>query len=77
MIKHVIITLHEEYIESLPEIITDLHNMGMVVSREYDSGIVIGSVEEEKIENIRGLHVVQSVSEEKTIQISPPDAEIQ
>ncbi|MEX2591246.1 MAG: hypothetical protein WD426_00635 [Anditalea sp.] len=77
MKKNVIITVAEQYLNCLGDIADKLRADGLHIKRLYDFGVVVGEIEEKKIDRILTHKEIDSCSEEKKIQLPPPDADEQ
>ena len=77
MKKKVIITISEQYLNGLDSVVAKLKEDGLVVSRLYDYGVIVGEIEENNLDYILVHKEVLSCSEEKKIHITPPDSDIQ
>jgi hypothetical protein len=77
MEKNVIITVAEKYLHCLDAIAEKLRSDGLHIKRLYDFGVIIGVIEKTQIEKIMAHKEIESCSEDKKIQLPPPDADEQ
>lgn len=77
MEKNVIITVAEQHLNNLGAIADKLRADGLHIKRLYEFGVIIGVVEERIIDKILAHKEIESCSEEKRIQLPPPDEEEQ
>ena len=75
--RQIIITISEIYLDRLNIVAEQLHREGLLIIKLYEFGVIIGMAEEEVILKIRDHKEVASLVEEKRVDISPPDLEIQ
>ena len=75
--RQIIITISEVYLDRLSIVAEQLHREGLIITRLYEFGVIIGIAEEEIIPKIRNHKEVASLVEEKQVNIPPPDSEIQ
>jgi hypothetical protein len=77
MKKKVIITISEQYLNGLDDLVGKLKEEGLLVIRLYDYGVIVGEIEENKLDYILVHKEVLSCSEDKKIKTPPPDSNIQ
>ncbi len=77
MKKKVIITISEDYLKGLDIIVAKLREEGLHVNRLYDYGVIVGEIEENSVHCILVHKEILSCSEEKIIQLPPPDSDVQ
>lgn len=77
MLKNIVITISESYLDKLKSIADLLKRDGMTITNLYDFGVITGNAEDKIINKLRDHKEIISLTEEKQAFISPPDAEIQ
>ncbi|HEU4678467.1 MAG TPA: hypothetical protein VFS35_03030 [Terrimicrobiaceae bacterium] len=78
MKKQVLISIDDSYMDRLPDVIEALEGEGLEVSRSLEAlGVVSGAAEEGSFSSLRGVEGVNSLEEERTAKIVPPDAPLQ
>lgn len=50
---------------------------GLIITQLYEFGVIVGIADEEVILKIRNYEEILSLSEEKEVTITPPEADIQ
>lgn len=73
MKKNVVITVAEQYLNCLDAIADKLRAEGLQIKRQYEFGVIIGVIEEKNMDKILTHKEIVSCSEEKKIQLPPPD----
>lgn len=75
---NVIITVQEQYLNRVPQVIHELENVGLTVDQVLGTlGQVIGHATEPHVHGLSGVAGVESVVPERRIVIAPPDSAIQ
>jgi len=78
MKKQVLISIDDSHMDRVSDVVEALRSEGLEVSRSLPAlGVVSGAAEEGKFSSLRGVKGVNSLEEEETIGIAPPDAPIQ
>ena len=76
MATRTIVTVDDEHIAVLGDVVERLRERGMTVDDVLESvGIVTGSTDD--VDALAGVEGVLSVDVERRVDIAPPDAEIQ
>jgi hypothetical protein len=76
--KPVSVTVRDDHLEALDDIVRGLQARGMQVDQVLGSlGIITGSAPEEALGALRSVDGVASVDEQLTHRIPPPDSPIQ
>ncbi|MDD2247695.1 MAG: hypothetical protein PHC39_11615 [Proteiniphilum sp.] len=75
--RHIVITISEYYLDRLNSLAESLREEGLTITRLYEFGVIIGFAEDELIMRIRNHEGIVSLTEEKQIDIPPPDSDIQ
>ena len=76
--KNIVITISDNFVNELKSIAQELHKDGLIITNVYEFGVIIGTVDDDKIiEKLRKHKEVISLTEEKQANISPPESEIQ
>lgn len=74
----VIITVQEQYLNRVPQVVHELENVGLTVDQVLGTlGQVIGHATEPHVSGLSGVIGVESVVPERRIVIAPPDSGIQ
>lgn len=72
------ISVKDEQLPRFSEVVKQLKKTGLQVEQTLESvGVVTGSIESEKIPDIRKIAGVSNVDESRDVQIAPPDSEVQ
>lgn len=75
---NVIITVQEQYLNRVPQVVHELENVGLTVDQVLGTlGQVIGHATEPHVHGLSGVMGVESVVKERRIVIDPPDSGIQ
>lgn len=77
MKKNVVITLMESEEKRLDLIIESLRKVGLEVHNTFQFGVITGSIDEKEIKNILEIKGVESISEDRSINLPPPDSPVQ
>ena len=76
--KNIVITISDKYLTELSSISESLRKDGFEISNVYEFGVLIGTVADENILNkLRKRKEIMALTEEKKVNIPPPDADIQ
>ena len=75
--KQIIITISAYYLDRLDIVAENLREEGVVITRLYEFGVIIGYAEEETIDKIRRHKEIVSLTDEKEAAIPPPEEDIQ
>ena len=74
----VIVTVADEHLAKLPEVAAQLKAHGLKVAHTMKStGTIAGSAPQKSLAKLRGVAGVAAVEASGSVQIAPPDAEIQ
>jgi hypothetical protein len=74
----VIVTVADEHLTKLPAVTRQLKARGLKVTQTMKhTGTIAGSAPREALEQLRGVAGVAAVEASGSVQIAPPDAEIQ
>lgn len=74
----VIITVQEQYLNRVPQVVHELENVGLTVDQVLGTlGQVIGHATELRISGLSAVTGVESVVPERRMGIAPPDSGIQ
>lgn len=72
------VSVKEEHRPHFAELVKQLKKTGLVVEQELHSvGVVTGSIESEKVEDLKRLTGVAHVEESRNVQIVPPESKVQ
>jgi hypothetical protein len=72
------LSVSDDRIDQFPEVVDRAREAGLDVWQELDLiGVVSGSIDEERLEELRRIPGVAAVEPEREFQIPPPDSEIQ
>ncbi len=72
------IVLEEGHLPKFNEVVRSLKKAGMTVENQLQStGIVTGSVDEKKIKQLQKVNGVAQIEREHSLQIAPPDSDVQ
>lgn len=77
MIKKIVITISEDYLDKIKSITESLIKEGLVVTNVYEFGVIIGNAEDINIIKLKNRREIISVTEEKHPSIDPPEEDIQ
>ncbi|WP_192822793.1 hypothetical protein [Rufibacter sp. LB8] len=77
MRKNIVITITEDCLDRLHIIASTLKQDGLQITNIFEYGVITGNVEDKSIEKLRSYDEILSLKEDQSIQISPPDSEIQ
>jgi hypothetical protein len=75
-VKKYIIAVDDATVPRLSELVTRLQEAGFQVTRKLEIGVIIGSVEEANLPQIRSLPGVVGVEEDRTIQLPSPESDV-
>jgi hypothetical protein len=70
MIKNIVITVSESYLDKLKSIADSLRKDGLTITNLYDFGVITGNAEEKIIKKLRDHKEIISLTEEKQAFIS-------
>ncbi len=73
----IVITISEIYLDQLSIVAENLREDGLIITHLYDFGVIIGMAEKEVILKIRNHKEIISMSEEKEVNLTPPESDIQ
>jgi hypothetical protein len=72
------LSVSDDRIDQFPDVVDRARAAGLDVWQELDLiGVVSGTIEEERLEELRRIPGVAAVEPEREFQIPPPDSEIQ
>ena len=72
------VSVKDEHLPRFPEFVKELKKTGFNVDQELASaGVVTGSIDDQKVHDLKKLIGVAHVEESRGIQIPPPESEIQ
>ena len=72
------VSIDEAHINQIQEVAAQLEAMGMEIKQTMPTiGLVIGSVQSEKIPSLYKVEGIQNVEPERTYQLAPPNSEVQ
>ena len=72
------VSIDEAHINQIQEIAAQLGAMGMEIKQTMPAiGLVIGSVQAEKIPSLYKVEGIQNVEPERTYQLAPPNSDVQ
>lgn len=74
--KNVIITLSESNVKNLSTVIKSLQKVGFEVENQFEYGVVTGRIDENMIDKLSKRKAIESISEEKNIQLPPFDSPV-
>jgi hypothetical protein len=77
MIKNIIVTVSENYLDKLQFVTDMLHKEGMTITNLYEFGVIIGNAEEEVIKKLTSNKAIISLTEDTQVYVPPPDTDIQ
>lgn len=75
--KRIVITISAYYLDRLDIVAESLREEGVTITRLYEFGVIIGYAEEETIDKIRHHEEIVSLTDEKEVNMPPPDADVQ
>ena len=75
--KSVIITLSESNVKNLSSVVKSLEKAGFEVENKFEYGVITGKIDENMIDKLSKRKSIESISEEKFIQLPPSDFPIQ
>jgi len=75
--KQIIITISAYYLDRLDVVAENLREEGVMITRLYEFGVIIGYAEEEIIDKIRHHKEIASLTDEKDVVIPPPEEDVQ
>ncbi|MEA4949731.1 MAG: hypothetical protein VB068_08800 [Petrimonas sp.] len=75
--RQIVITISAYYLDRLDIVAENLREEGVMITRLYEFGVIIGYAEEETIDKIRHHKEIVSLTDEKEAIIPPPDEDIQ
>jgi methylmalonyl-CoA mutase cobalamin-binding subunit len=72
------VSVQEEHRPRFAELVKQLKKTGLNVEQElHSAGVVTGSIESEKVQELKKLTGVAHVEESQPIQIAPPGSKVQ
>ena len=72
------VSVKEEHRPRFAELVKQLKKSGLTVDQElHTAGVVTGSIESEKVQDLKKLTGVAHVEESRNVQISPPGFDVQ
>jgi hypothetical protein len=72
------ISVGDQHLSQFAKVLKDAEKAGMKVEKKHkDLGVATGSIDADKIDSLRKVEGVDHVEEERQIQISPPESDIQ
>jgi methylmalonyl-CoA mutase cobalamin-binding subunit len=72
------VSVKEEHRPHFAELVKQLKKSGLTVDQElHTAGVVTGSIESEKVQELKKLAGVAHVEESRNFQISPPGSDVQ
>lgn len=72
------VSISDDQIDRFSEVVDQARAAGLEVWQELDLiGVVSGSIDEERMDELRGLPGVAAVEPERDFEIAPPESEIQ
>jgi hypothetical protein len=78
MKKQIVVSIDDSHLDRMPAVLDRLKQEGLEVQRSMPLlGVVSGAVEQEKFSSLREIDGVNSVEEERGVDIGPPDSAIQ
>lgn len=75
--KQIVITVSAYYLDRLDVVAENLREEGVTITRLYEFGVIVGYAEEETIAKIRQHDEIVSLTDEKEVDIPPPEEDIQ
>lgn len=75
--RQIVITISAYYLDRLDIVAENLREEGVMITRLYEFGVIIGYAEEETIDKIRRHKEIVSLTDEKEAVIPPPEEDIQ
>lgn len=73
-----VVAVDDEHLGRFSEVVKGLEDAGMDVEQRMEGiGTVTGSIDSEKVEQLRGVEGVSHVEQSRQFQIAPPDSDIQ
>ncbi|MDN5914458.1 MAG: hypothetical protein L0I76_05015 [Pseudonocardia sp.] len=78
MSEKVTISVADGYVDRIDEVVARLEEAGVRVEKVLRGvGVIIGSVEEAGMRALGALEGVGSVEKDRTVQLPPPDSDVQ
>jgi UDP-N-acetylmuramate-alanine ligase len=75
---NLLVSVDDEHLDRFSEVVKGLEDAGMDVEQELEeTGVITGSIDSEKVEQLRKVEGVSHVEESRQFQIAPPDSDIQ
>lgn len=72
------VSVSDDHVDHFPEVVEGVRAAGLEVAQELDLiGVVSGSIEEERMDDLRSVPGVAAVEPDREFQIAPPDSAIQ
>ena len=75
--KRIIITIKENRTKDLENLAKYLSEAGVEIVNVYPYGVITARADDDLISQLRGHEDIESVGEEKSIQLPSPDEEVQ
>lgn len=73
-----LVSIDDTHLDRFPEVVESIKDAGMDVEQQLEGiGVVTGSIDSEKIEQLHKVEGVSHVEESRQFQIAPPDSDIQ
>ena len=77
-IENVNVSVTDDYLDRFPEVVKAAKKAGLKVEQEMETlGIVSGCIDAAKVDDLSRVRGVAAVERARTIQLPPPDSEIQ
>lgn len=78
MKKQVLVSINDSHMDRLATVIEKLKKKGLEVQRSMPKlGVVSGAAEHDDLAALQDVDGVNSVDEERSVEVAPPDAPVQ
>jgi hypothetical protein len=72
------VSVPEEHLPRFGELVAKMKNAGFEVEQELRTlGVVTGSIDSDKMDDLRRLKGIGNIEQPRTFQVPPPDSDIQ
>jgi hypothetical protein len=75
--ENIVITIFDKEIHNLEKLVELFANEGMTINYVFEFGVIIGTADQFTIERLKTHEEIESIDVEKTVDLSPPDSEVQ
>lgn len=77
MRRNVIILIEQDHIARMVQVLKAINSLGFVATGVHDYGVITGTIEEDKLDELLEVEGVEQVERDKPTFIAPPDSPVQ